>query len=352
MFFSMGAIKYLIDNNLYEQFDTISGVSGATLLMMFLEPCYANGYTKENNWYDTYVRNVIYQLINERLLGRTLLAYLNPLNYFKQPAQLLSEITAPLFNTALKPYNQKMSYYEGKIFKFNYIDVDTWHISSDHSDLFNLEKGEFSDSWWGKRMMRCCLPFAYSNNKRSMDAGLIDNNAISNVITEYKFKKILSVTTETDFLNLDQQKNEATSIFQVLMFAISNIFDWSTEPSNILNIHLSTTILRLLKDNGVDISIVYPEWNEKLYTNPDSIKSKFYNGMLFCDEAIARITENLGYIQMHKTITNSNDITNITLPNPEYSTDDIIKSNFTRFENTSNLKYIFNDIIYLIKKAF
>jgi hypothetical protein len=136
------------------------------------------------------------------------------------------------------------------------------------------------------------------------------------------------------------------------MFAISNIFDWSTEPSNTLNIHLSTTILRLLKDNGVDISIVYPEWNEKLYTNPDSIKSKFYNGMLFCDEAIARITENLGYIQMHKTITNSNDITNITLPNPEYSTDDIIKSNFTRFEDTSNLKYIFNDIIYLIKKAF
>ena len=342
--FSMGAVGYLVKHGLFDQYDTINAVSGSTVLLTLLEPTYALGRMKEPDWYNKYIRNVMYSLMKQRLAAKMIVKYMNPINWFRNPADVLATVFAPLWDTLLKDYNTSFVGYTGRKFLYNYIDVDTWHISTDHSDLYNPETGERVPNWYIVRMWRCCLPFSYGNYRRSMDAGFIDNNALYTMLDLYKFEKSMTVTTEVDLYPSPIVRKEVSSFWALVQFIGSAIIDWSTIPANKLNIHLSTTILGILKRNGTDIRIAYPEWNPELYAHPLDLKAQIYNGLLFCDEPVARITENLGYVAMHRALGHRETVPVSELPNPEYPLDASVRPHIERFKMRSVWTYIALDV--------
>ena len=66
--FAMGAVGCLVDNELFDKFDLISGVSGGTLLLVFIELCCnpIYNYASKPDWYNKYVRNPMYKIATSK----------------------------------------------------------------------------------------------------------------------------------------------------------------------------------------------------------------------------------------------------------------------------------------------
>ena len=343
--FSMGAVGYLVKHGLFDQYDTINAVSGSTMLVALLEPCYAFKYTSEPDWYNKYIRSVVYAVMKQRIMAKMLIKFMNPMNWFRTGTHVAGELFAPLFAAELKPYTKDMETYTGKSFRSNYIDMDDWHLSYDNTDLYNPVTGDAVSFFWIKRIFRCCVPFTYINRKPTMDAVFVDNMALASVLGELQFSEMLSVSTVTDYVQDPVPRPPVTSIWQFLK-RLLNITEWTTAPPNRNNIHMSVTMCKMLRRAGKSIQLAYPRQNSKWYSKPSIIMSKWYNGMLFLDEPIMRLIENMGYFEMHRTLTGRDDLPDSEHPNPDYPlSGDVAKAHFERYDSRSTLTYVAIEIL-------
>jgi hypothetical protein len=73
VFFALGAIGELVDNGKFYDYDVISGVSGGTIVMHFIELCYKYNVVGKKDWFRKYVRNPVYNLFTEGILIDTIL---------------------------------------------------------------------------------------------------------------------------------------------------------------------------------------------------------------------------------------------------------------------------------------
>lgn len=358
-FYVMGAVKYLVDKGLYKKYDTISGVSGSTILMSLLQPCNNWGYDNEEGWYDTYVRNVLYGIAKQRILSKFLAYRLNPFNIGKSNIDLISEVLNPVFESSLKAFDRPMDTFKGdKNFEFNCIHAPTWHMMSTHNDIYDPAIGISPKNWWLMRLMRCCLPFTYINDIMCMDAGFIDNNSISGIVTKYKFKEILFVTLSADYVNPNYDL-KVKSFYEMLQFIFSKIQKWITTPPNSLNSHLSMLLLNAYKNNGTIVNAVYPERKDYTYLDGENFNyfvgtEKYYNGLLFFDEEVARICENIGYADMHRVLSGDNfvELKKEEYPNPEYSDEESVKKYFGIWLGKSIPTYMWEEFSTEYKNRF
>ena len=57
---ALGSIGVLVDNDLFESYEVIGGVSGGCIVLHYIELCYKYGLVGTKNWYSKYVRNPFY----------------------------------------------------------------------------------------------------------------------------------------------------------------------------------------------------------------------------------------------------------------------------------------------------
>lgn len=350
-FFTMGMVQYLVNHDLFDKYDTFSATSGSTIILTFIEPCYAFQYPQKygKEWFNKCVREPVYGIVNERIFLRFFIQMLRPINWFRGPSYVADSIIKPLFKTVLWPYDKDIVPYSGKLFEYNYINGDRWHVTSDNSDLWNPQTGEFVYNFWMYRMIRCTLPAGNVAGVFSLDAGMVDTNAVSTVLEKYHFQELTLSTIETDF-NEDLPAHVVgqpphRSLASFFKFIVSCFTTFGANAPNRMNLHLSALIFGRLKKIGKQINFIYPRINE-LYSSPDDIRSKIYNGVLFYDDATARTVENIGYMEAHRTFGNGAPLLDSQLPNPQFGLSNAaeVRQRFDAFKNTSLAKYIARDV--------
>jgi hypothetical protein len=293
-YFAIGAIKCLIDNHLFD-YDVITAVSGGTIVLLFLEACYVFGYTKEPNWYEKYVRKTLYRLTDLNMLQGLLHSKLN----FTEFNDLIYKV-APDFN------KKQTALYPKIIFEYNYFDVATRTISNDHTDIFEPSKNVRLDGWNFIQTARCCLPFTNFNNKKTYDAGTLENVYLNSSINKYDPKEITIINIEQ---MLYYEKYKQPSYTEATLGSIFNLINASNRE--IMNI--TQNAFKNDKVNYCSISnslqISKDKYHKNLFSNYTDGESDtlhvYYLGIVFKNTDMCKILENEGYIQMYHELKNN-----------------------------------------------
>jgi len=347
-FFAMGAVKYLIDNNLFS-FDVISSVSGATILIHFIELAVSYKFNKEKNWYNKYIRDVFYDLASEPIAIKILLYGLD-INGTKRAMN-------ELFRTKIKVYDKIFS---GKNdfakFEYNYLDANTNHLSDDHRDLIDPDNNILVENWYTFRLLRCCLPFTSINNIDSYDAGGADNNGLTTVISKYDAKNIILISSFSDFIYAEYKRK---NVLQLILNSLNSIINTSVKATSHLGQlaleNKNTVICKY--SNGLIMSTdkFHNGLFNDYYNDVPSFKS-YYNGVFFIHLPMLKVIENEGYIQMKTALEKSKYIQNknkiFDIPNPDVY-NDTAKEIYEDFKKLDVIKAviqsIFNEIQNRIK---
>ena len=344
-FLSMGAIKCLIENNLFD-FDVISSVSGGTIMLHFIEQCYHKGFYKENGWFDKYIRSRLYEVIKEPIFIKLLLYGIN--------VEGLTNLSIELFDRFFPDYKDPLDVnklYKDTDFRYNYLDANTQHISDNHDDILNPKKDFYSDNWYFLRLLRCTAPFTNINNKPSYDAGTSDNNSFSTTFSQFEAENVYLIAAINDFIYKK---------YKIMNFidTIANLIGAVTNASGKATIHLSEQ----LAENK---NIILCKFSNNLITSNDEnhkyLFSNYYDdvsqlktylvGVLFENSDMLKVLENEGYIQMHYALKNNKKLKlnkiNFNIPNPDVYNSDV-KKIYNDFKK-SNLNV---DIIKSLYKEF
>jgi hypothetical protein len=336
-FFAMGAVACLVDNGHFN-FDLITSVSGGSLLLAFIDLCYNEvyNYYKEPDWYDRYVRKSVYALANAKLLPYWIKS---GFNLKKLHDYIFSNI--PAFNRRImKTTNTTM------ICEYNYIDVNTKSITSDHTDIIDLENGIQIDNWYFIRLLRCGLPFSILNNRPAYDCGNISNIPVSAMLTKYDIDKIIIVKS-VSYLLYDSYPN--TTFSQLLSeLILGNIISSENSLNSMIDLAVrpNPEHFKCSASNGLNQS--QDEFhNGMIHDLYDDIpiSVRFYNGLLYTNENAIKIAENEGYIQMYHQLEKRNQATVFKIPNPDVYNENT-KTMWNDWKNNTNIWFeLFKDVV-------
>lgn len=345
-FFTMGAVKCLIDNDMLN-FDVMSSVSGGTLLLHFVEQSYHQGYTKEDNWYEKYIRKPFYDVTREPLFAKLLINGFTPKGLQKTVLELLQ---GPLIAYYNKPLDVN-KLYKKTIFEYNYLAGNGQHISDDHRDLIDLEKGVKQDNWYTYRLMRCTLPYTKFNDIPAFDAGSADNSAFSTTLSKYEAQNVFYIASDIDFVYKKYPKKSYLKDISGVLTAVVNASSKASVHLATITLDKKNVILCKYSNGHIKSEDKYHKdlFND-YYTETPRIKT-FYNGVLFTDHNMLKVIENEGYIQMYYGIKKSRGYKNkkleFKIPNSDVYNEKVgeIFDNFQKLNvNKEIMKSIMSEI--------
>jgi len=330
-FFSMGAVKCLIDNNLFN-FDVISAVSGGTILLLFIEACHVYNLIQDKDWYNKYLRDAIYKL-NELGILQTLIR--TKFNF--------DEFTK-IVNKLIPAFNKPLNKYSGNIkFEYNYFDVASKTISNDHDDIFKNKK--YATTWNYIQTIRCCVPITNFNNKFTYDAAALENTFIDSVITYYEAKQITIINSGPYVkYNKYNQPSLLDAIIQSPLFISSgsNTETMDTAAQILKNkpVYYCSMSNYLYKSKDKYHKNVFYNYSEDYNTN-----NRFYLGVFFKNTDVSKILENEGYIQMyHELKSNGYKKLKFKIPNKEVYNNNVSKI-MSEFHNQNIFLQFLKDFV-------
>jgi len=346
-FFSMGALRCLFDNNLFN-FDVISSVSGSTILLHFIEQSYHQGFYKEDRWYEKYIRGPLYEATKEP-------AFIKLLFYSLEP-DALSKINLEYLNGTFKLYNRPLDtkkLYTKTDFRYNYLDANTQHVSDDHTDLVDPAKDFFSPNWYFFRLFRCTLPFTVINDRPAYDAGTADNNSLSTTLSQYDADNIFLVASLSDYIYKKYKKLSVFELYTNLIGAVTNASGKATVHLGDLSIEAKNIYLTKYSTNLDPSEDIYHKNLFSNYYNEISQNKAFYIGVLFENSDMLKVLENEGYIQMYYELKRNrkNKLKNIVfdIPNPDVYNSNV-KNIYDDFKKLDFVGAIIGSVIKEIKK--
>ena len=336
-FFAMGAVACLVDNGQFD-FDLITAVSGGSLLLIFIDLCYNETYNyyKEPDWYNRYVRKAVYALATAKMLPYLIKS---GLNVMKLQDYIFSLV--PDFNKTITTTENKTV-----ICEFNYIDGNTQMITSDHTDIIDIENGIRVDYWYLIRPLRCGLPFCNFNNRPAYDCGNVSNIPVSAMLTKYNPEKVIIIQSVSKLLY--DTYPSITSIDLLSGWLFNNMNTSGNSLSDMIDIAVCPN-----QDNFQCSSSNYfnksnDEFHNGMIEQLDSDVSlliRFLNGLLYTNENAMKITENEGYIQMYHQLKKRNQATVFKIPNPDVYNENT-KTMWNDWKDNTNIWYeLFKDIV-------
>ena len=335
-FFAMGAVACLIDNEHFD-FDLITAVSGGSLLLIFIDLCYNKTYNyyKEPDWYNRYVRKAVYALATAKMLPYLIKSGLNVMKLQDYIFSLVPDFNKP-FTTAESDI----------ICEYNYINGNTQMITSDHTDIIDIDKNVKVDYWYLIRPARCALPFCNFNNIPTYDCGSVNNLPVSPTLTRYNMDKIIIIRAASPVIYDNYQK---TTLLQMLPNYIFNSIGTSDKSLN----DLLDLIVNPNPDNFECSASNSLNQSQDMFHNgmighlmrdiPQG--QRYYNGFIYTNENAMKIAENEGYIQMYHQLKQRNQATVFKIPNPEVYNENT-KTMWDDWKNNTNIWFeLFKDVV-------
>jgi hypothetical protein len=341
--FVLGGLRRLNECNLLINSQVFCAASGSSFTMTLLQYCILHKFTADPNWFDDYIRTTTYQAYEYTFLMTVIVTLLNPFDLSplqSKVEKLFLEFSSkfPKFDrigfAGVNESNQK--------FLYSYFNVANQQISYDNSDLVSDDTPLDSANWALRILRSVTSPFTYFNGVLTMDAGLIDNNAILPVIYNYNPNTMYIITLLHDYPQPTTIK--FTGWGAALGWVITNIF-------TIISTGISENVMRIyglffrVNANLSYIHTIYPSnstYNPNLIFPPNNgVLDNFdqlnfiqrnTNGVFFLDLPVLKIVENEGYSQMEAHLQKVIEaepaevysdtikiLTPFNIPNPEYS---------------------------------
>ncbi len=336
-FFAMGAVACLVDNGQFD-FDLITAVSGGSLLLIFIDLCYneAYNYYKEEDWYNRYVRKAVYSLATAKMVP-----------YFIKSGGNLQKLQDYIFSR-IPDFNKTITTTENKtvICEFNYIDGNTQTITSDHTDIIDLENSVRVDYWYLIRPLRCGLPFCIFNNRPAYDCGNVSNIPVSAMLTKYNMNKVIIIKS-TSHLLYDKYP-DMTVIDLLKGWLFNNINTSGNSLSDMIDLAIKPNQDNFQCSSSNSFNQSRDEFHKGMIDNLDtdlSLFIRFYNGLLYTNENAIKISENEGYIQMYHQLKQRNQAIVFKIPNPEVYNENT-KTMWNEWKDNTNILFeLFKDIV-------
>ena len=301
VFFTLGLIGNLVDNGSFYAYDVIGSVSGSSIVLHYIDLCYQYNLIGTKNWYHTYVREPIYNIIDNGMITTILQKHgheilLNSELFLSR----LNELLLPSIFTQHKHRKSSNSINHKKpILLFNYVNVNTLEIDNNHDDIKN------DPNFYIKRLLRCCstiINFTFAN-KPTYDAGIVDNIAISKILYKYNADNI----TIANIDNTHIYENYRLTNGWLNTLNIIQLFFKTMNVANFMNlIDESEELINKKKKICFISNNLYPSKDPihkglfKNYNNDNSIFSHFYIAYPTPNHIdMTRLFENEGYIQMY-----------------------------------------------------
>ena len=332
----MGAVACLVDNGQFD-FDLITAVSGGSLLLIFIDLCYneAYNYYKEPDWYNRYVRKAVYELATAKIVPYLIKSGGNLKKFQDYIFSKIPDFDRPITGTENKTI----------ICEFNYIDGNTQMITSDHTDIIDLENGIQVDYWYLMRPARCCLPFCIFNNRPAYDAGNVNNIPVSSMLTKYKMDKVIIVKSASNLIYDTYPNITVTQLIISLIFNNMGTSDKSLNDTIDLVMQPNNDNLMCSMSNSKNLS--QDKFHNGMidYICDMSSFIRFYNGFLYTNENAIKIAENEGYIQMYHQLKQRNQATVFKIPNPDVYNENT-KTMWDDWKNNTNIWFeLFKDVV-------
>jgi hypothetical protein len=301
IFFTLGMVNNLVDNGSFYDYDVIGAVSGGSMVLHYIDLCYRYNLVGTKNWYHTYVREPIYNIIDNGVIITILQKHgheilLNSKLFLSR----LNELLLPSIFTQHKHRKSSNSINRKKpILLFNYLNVNTLQIDSNHDDIKN------DPNFYIKRFLRCCgtlINFTFAN-KPTYDAGIVDNIAISKMLYKYNADNITIANIENIHIyekyRLTNGWSNTLNIFQIILIIAntSNFMNLIDESEELIN--KNRKICFISNDLHPSNDPIH-KGLFKNYNNDNSIISSFYIVYPTPNHIdMIRLFENEGYIQMY-----------------------------------------------------
>jgi hypothetical protein len=336
-FFAMGAVACLVDNGQFD-FDLITAVSGGSLLLIFIDLCYneAYNYYKEPDWYNRYVRKAVYAMATAKMVP-----------YLIKSGGNLQKFQDYIFSR-IPDFNKVISTTENKtmICEFNYIDGNTQTITSDHSDIIDLENGVRVDYWYLIRPLRCGLPFCNFNNRPAYDCGNVSNIPVSAMLTEYNMDKVIIIKSTSQLIYDTYPNMTIADLLKGWLF--NNINTSGNSLSDMIDLAIQPNQDNFQCSASNEFLQSQDEFHKGMIDNLErdmSLFIRFYNGLLYTNENAIKIAENEGYIQMYHQLKKRNQATVFKIPNPEVYNENA-KTIWNDWKDNTNIWFeLFKDVV-------
>jgi hypothetical protein len=336
-FFAMGAVACLVDNGKFD-FDLITAVSGGSLLLIFIDLCYneAYNYYKEPDWYNRYVRKNVYALATAKMVP-----------YLIKSGGNLQKFQDYIFSR-IPDFNKVISSTENKtvICEYNYIDGNTQMITSDHTDIIDLEKDIKVDYWYLIRPLRCGLPFCNFNNRPAYDCGNVSNIPVSAMLTKYNMDKLVVIKSASQ--TLYNSYPDTTNLNLFIGWLFNNINTSGNSLSDMIDLAVQPNQDNFQCSASNELNKSQCEFHNGMINELETdlpLSVRFYNGLLYTNENAMKITENEGYIQMYHQLKKRNQASVFKIPNPEVYNENT-KTIWNDWKENTNIWYeLFKDVV-------
>ena len=332
-FYALGAVKCLIDNDLFD-FDVISAVSGATFLTHFIELAMHFNYYKKHNWFNIYVRDILYKFIEENIFHKLLV------NKFD-----FTYVFNSYFDFILKPFNKTIKNNPNikTKFHFNSIDFYKQNVEFDHPDIYDINNNVKIDNWYIYRLLRSVMPMFFYNNKVSLDAGICDLNGFS-ILTKYDPENVIVISPVSNIKkdkytphnNIKFIRRISGTVFETSYKAVDDMAKIILQDKNVLFCNMSNTLTKS-KDK------YHKNLLDDYYNDITHFKTCLV-GVIFSNTKLLKIMENEGYIQMYYSLKQEHRNIKFKIPNPDVYNENVRKI-YNDFKNSNIIFDIFKDFL-------
>ena len=317
-FFTMGAIKCLIENNEFiNKFDIITSTSGSVIPCLLIEQCYKNNLVGRKNWYKKYVMNRIHKFFKTNYvlnIIEEMIHLYNNENGNNAKELFLKTINDKFVLPNKKPTNANKNI-KKPMFLYNYLDGNTLKESNDMSDL------KHNKYKYALTLLRSALPFTICQKTPSFDGGLANNCVSTSVLNNYNPKKATIISIDNSYFYKKYKQKSLFEMLNVLFFNYGTISDinsvnFSSDLLNEDNTTLITISNQLQPSKNRIHKDVFVDW-DKQKTFIDNYSPFLYDMFI--------IIENEGYIQTHTQLKNkTKQLKEKKIPNPEVYNRDIV----------------------------
>ena len=232
------------------------------------------------------------------------------------------------------------------ICEYNYIDGNTKMITSDHTDIIDLENGIKIDYWYFIRPLRCGLPFCNFNNRPAYDCGNINNIPVSAMFTKYQMENLVIIKSTSRLLYDSYLDTPVIELLKSWFFNNMGSSDNSLTDTIDLIVTSNPHNFQCSASNGLKQSDdeLHRGMIEDLM-NDMPLFTRFYNGLLYTNENAIKIAENEGYIQMYHQLKQRNQATVFKIPNPDVYNENT-KTMWNDWKDNTNIWFeLFKDVV-------
>jgi hypothetical protein len=341
--FTLGAIARLIEDGSFYTYDIIGAVSGSSIVLHFIDLCYQYNLVGTKDWFQKYVREPIYKVLESKIIFKLLQKYgYETVTNSEKFLSRLNELLIPQIITKNK--KRSSSKYKKPVMLFNYVNVNTKNIDNNHDDIKNCP------NFYIKRVLRCCstiINFTFEN-KSTYDSGIVDNIAISKMLNSYVASSLTTIISTSD--TYLYEKVRMTNGFLNTINLITLYFNTSDVANFMNTIEGSEDLMnrpKILCFLSSDFHKSKDPIHKGLFKNK-KLSNAFLSILYIAyptknNMEMLRVFENEGYIQMFSTsLQNKKKSTQFNIPNKEYYDRQKAKQIYQTFQERDVIQNISN----------